>query len=112
VKACDPDERKRWSQAVESRDAWIAELEAQAAKLGEGLPTPPTGLTEGLLNAGAEDLRSGVSVRSENRAEPEEQRTRWSDEYRQEALNYHCQIHGLPPADICQASGIPDPKSM
>jgi len=47
-----------------------------------------------------------------NVAEPEERRPRWSDEYRQEALDYHCQIHDLPPADVRQASGIPDPKSM
>jgi hypothetical protein len=34
---------------------------------------------------------------------------RWSDFHRQEALNYHCQIHDLPPAKLSQASGIPDP---
>jgi hypothetical protein len=45
--------------------------------------------------------------------EPEEDpRPRWEDEYRQEALDYHCLIHGLPPASLEQATGIPDPKKI
>lgn len=37
---------------------------------------------------------------------------RWSDEERQEALDYHCQIHNLPPARLAQASGIPNPRQI
>jgi hypothetical protein len=45
--------------------------------------------------------------------EPEEDpRPRWEDEYRQEAFDYHCLIHGLPPASLEQATGIPDPKKI
>ena len=98
----------------------------QERELGEGLPAPPTGLTEGLPKAGRGDLRSGVSAGpatraeqgyissgSETRAEPtpaepEEKRPRWSEKHRREALDYHCKIHGLPWADLNQATGIPD----
>lgn len=34
---------------------------------------------------------------------------RWSEFHRQEALDYHCQIHHLPPAKLSQATGIPNP---
>ncbi|MGI8981206.1 MAG: hypothetical protein ACR2FY_18420, partial [Pirellulaceae bacterium] len=34
---------------------------------------------------------------------------RWSEFHRQEALDYHCQIHRLPPARLSQATGIPNP---
>jgi hypothetical protein len=37
---------------------------------------------------------------------------RWEANYRQEALDYHCQINQLPPAKLAQASGIPDPLRM
>ena len=37
---------------------------------------------------------------------------RWEAKYRQEALDYHCQINNLPPAKLAQASGIPDPLRM
>ena|GEM_PF-6667131 len=43
---------------------------------------------------------------------PEDPRPRWEDKYRQEALDYHCLIHGLPPASLEQATGIPDPKKI
>jgi hypothetical protein len=34
---------------------------------------------------------------------------RWSEIHRQEALDYHCQIHKLPRAKLSQATGIPNP---
>jgi hypothetical protein len=45
--------------------------------------------------------------------EPEKDpQPRWEDQYRQQALDYHCLIHGLPPASLEQATGIPDPKTI
>ena len=36
----------------------------------------------------------------------------WEDCFRQEALDYHCLIRGLPPASLEQATGIPHPFKM
>ena len=44
---------------------------------------------------------------------PEEQRPRWDDAARQEALDYWCQIHGIPPLELHQVTaGFPDPKTI
>jgi len=50
-----------------------------------------------------------LPVVKEPEADPQ---PRWEDKYRQEALDYHCLIHGLPPASLEQATGIPDPKKF
>ena len=50
-----------------------------------------------------------LPVVKEPEADPQ---PRWEDKFRQEALDYHCLIHGLPPASLEQATGIPDPKKF
>jgi hypothetical protein len=60
-----------------------------------------------------EPPKSTILVPDTPQPEPERQpQYRWSDEFRQEALDYHCAIHGLPPADLDMATGIPDPQQM
>ncbi|MGI8980745.1 MAG: helix-turn-helix domain-containing protein [Pirellulaceae bacterium] len=43
---------------------------------------------------------------------PQEKRPRWDNAARQEALDYHCMIHGIPPLELQQVTGIPDPKTI
>ena len=84
-KFIDPEDR--WDRAVKRRarrvkrlqeklaaaEQELAELKAKVGRhsvgLGAGLPTPPTGSTEGLPASDGGDLRSGVSAGSETRAE-------------------------------------------
>ena len=111
-----------------SRVQELSKVNKKAFGLGAGRTLP----TAGLPSAGKEgDLQSAVSAGSETRAEqqPEIVQTpdgmlpvvkdpeadpqpRWEDRYRQEALDYHCLLHGLPPASLEQATGIPDPKKF
>ena len=103
---------------AQSALGWVGRLATAALRLGSA-PTnraesPPSGQTLTLAlsqgERGQEQTPDGMLPLVK---EPvEDPRPRWEDEYRQEALDYHCLIHGLPPASLEQATGIPDPKKI
>ena len=61
---------------------------------------------------GREEFSPRKPLPTPSQPEPVEKRFRWEDKYRQEALDYHCMIHGIPPLELHQVSGIPDPKKI
>jgi len=54
------------------------------------------------------DSRTPAARKAESDESPAPPAPRWSDEERQEALDYFCQIHNLPRATLAQTSGIPN----
>ena len=101
--ALDIDGLDRWDRMVKSRDRVIEELTREVAELKAQL--------QSTLHAPREVLLTR-SVRSTILDPPEEKRPRWDDAARQEALDYHCMIHGIPPLELHQVTGIPDPKTI
>lgn len=60
-----------------------------------------------LQTAGTACPTAGIATPAEPPPPP-----RWSDEERQEALDYYCQINNLPVATLAQTSGIPNPRHI
>ena len=58
------------------------------------------------------EAHSQAESGNEEKDVPPVPKYRWEDNYRQEALDYHCLKFGLPPASLEQATGIPDPARM
>jgi hypothetical protein len=110
--------------SAEPKLGWAARLAAGLFQLGAGLSTPPTAAgcaepspSDQTLTLALSQGERGQEQTPDGMLPPEKQpqedpRPRWEDEYRQEALDYHCLIHGLPPASLEQATGIPDPKTI
>ena len=71
----------------------------------------PESVNQSTLHAPREEVLTR-SVRSTILDPPEEKRPRWDDAARQGALDYHCMIHGIPPLELHQVTGIPDPKTI
>jgi hypothetical protein len=53
-----------------------------------------------------------AAQKAESEESPVPPAPRWSDEERQEALDYFCQIHNLPRATLAQTSGIPNYRNI
>jgi len=98
-----------------SKLGWVATLAAGLLQLAGGKPAsgsdPLIGLP-GEQQPAQEIEQTPDGMWPLEKQPPEDPRPRWEDKYRQEALDYHCLIHGLPPASLEQATGIPDPKKI
>lgn len=79
--------------------------------LGAGIAPPSAKLNDGLPLCNMGDLSASILAGSEI-PEEKEKRPRWDDAARQEALDYYCRIHGIPPLELHQVTGLPDPKHI
>ncbi|MGI8981510.1 MAG: hypothetical protein ACR2FY_19975 [Pirellulaceae bacterium] len=99
------------SRELENLNKTPPQPEVDSPMLGAAHPTPPVNAkpNDGLPLCNMGHLDSSVLAGMEI---PEEKRPRWDDAARQEALDYHCMIHGIPPLELHQVTGIPDPKTI